>query len=376
MWEPQGLYSKFILKQPTLLLGLNAIRGLRNYPCSRIAVIYGKGLSEECRNVIEKAVAPFELKFIAKSWAGEPVLEELQPTIKELECFKPDVILAVGGGAVIDGAKITRLYYEFPFFDIASPKFPYLEWKTKFIAIPTTVGSGAEISSAAVLLNKENCSKEMIVCHALLPDVVILDPQYVKGASEKIIISSALDAVAHITEGYVSIFENELADNYAEKGLANLFEILSKEGDYSLGELNRLQFAGYLGGIVQNHCIVGAAHAIGHQLAGYGFGHAEAISLVLDKVIKANSQNEKTKERYELLARRSGIGDFLQLLNFIESLKSRLKLNEEEIRMKDLITEMKDSQVFIENIQKDKGGKGNPIPLTVEYVQFILNSLL
>lgn len=376
MWEPQGLYSKFILKQPTLLFGSNAIRGLRNYPCSRIAVVHGKGLSDECRNVIEKAVAPFELKFIAKSWMGEPVLEELQSTIKELECFKPDVILAVGGGAVIDGVKIARLYYEFPFFNITSPKFPYLEWKTKFIVIPTTVGSGAEISSSAVLLNKENHSKEMIVCHALLPDVIILDPQYAKGASEKIITASALDAVAHIVEGYVSIFDNELADNYAEKGLANLFEILSKEGDYSFSELSRLQFAGYFGGIVQNHCVVGAAHAIGHQLAGYGFGHAVAISLVLDKVIRANSLNEKTKERYELLARRSGIGGFLQLLNFVELLKFRMKLDREEMRMKDLIAKMKDNPIFIENIQKDKGGKGNPTPLTIEYVQFILNSLL
>jgi alcohol dehydrogenase class IV len=375
MWTPQGLYSKFVLKQPTLLFGTNSIYGLRNYPCSKIAVIYGKGLSNELKAVIEKAVRPLALKFIQKNWTDEPALNKLQDTIRELEIFKPDVIIAVGGGSVIDGSKIARLYYEFPFFDMNSTRFNLLEWKTTFIVIPSTVGSGAEISSAAVILNQDRQTKEMIVNHSLMPDVIILDPLYVKDSPEKTVFLSILDAISHIVEGYVSIIDNELVDSYAEKGLQNIYEVLSHNSELSLNDFSRLQFAGYLGGIVQNHCIVGAAHAIAHQLGGHGFGHAEAIAFVLTKVIEANSRSNNVRDRYETLSVRSGTGSVSNLLAFINSIKHRLNLSEREAEMKKIIFERINNPEFIENIQNDKGGKGNPIPLTVEYVKTILNSL-
>ena len=376
MWEPQGLYSKFVLRQPTILFDSNSVRGLRNYPCSRVAVVHGKSLSDELKLVIEKSIDSFELKFIQKSWISEPVLDEIQQTIAELEQFNPDVIIAIGGGSVIDGTKIARLYYEFPFFDSSNPRFTNLEWKTKFIVIPTTIGSGAEISSAAVILNLTTRSKDVIVSHSLIPDVIIFDPLYVENSPMRIILLSALDAMAHLIEGYVSIIDNSITDNYAEKGLQNIYQILSDEKDLSLSDCNRLQISGYFGGIVQNHCIVGAAHAIAHQLAGYGFNHAEAITLVLGKVIEINSMNEKIKARYELLAANSGIGGVDDLLFFIKILKDRIKLSEREKKMKELVGVLMENELFIKNIQRDKGGKGNPIALSDEFVKKVLNSLL
>lgn len=376
MWEPQGIYSKFILKQPTLLFDSDAIMGLRNYPYSRVAVIHGKGLTAELKNRLEKSITAFELKYITKSWTGEPVLTEMRPTIAQLEQFRPDMIIALGGGSVLDGAKIARLYYEFPFFDAARPQFLNLEWKTCLVAIPTTVGSGAEISSAAVILDIENKRKEMIVSHSLLPDIIVFDPNCIKGSPERMILLSALDAVAHIVEGYVSVFDNGFADFYAEKGLQNIHHILSKNPDLSLSDFSGLQFAGYLGGIVQNHCLVGAAHAIAHQLAGYGFAHAEAVSLVLPEVILANCCDEKVKEKYEKLCSESGFKDIDELLLFITSIVQRIGLSEKKAEMQILLHSLNNDLSFLKNIQGDKGGKGNPVSLTDDFVKTILNMLL
>ncbi|NVN94341.1 MAG: iron-containing alcohol dehydrogenase [Bacteroidetes bacterium] len=377
MWEPQGLYSKFLLKQPTLLFGENSIRGLRNFPCSKVAVIHGKGLTEESKSVFISTFGVFDLLFINKTWKNEPILEELHTTIQILEDFKPDLIIAVGGGAVIDGSKMARLYYEFPFFNVINPKFTYLEWSTKFIAIPTTVGSGSEISSAIVLFNTVKKTKEMIVNHSLLPDVVILDPLFIKGSSEKIILSSSVDALSHIIEGYVSKVENTFSDVYAEKSCQIIYETFSSLAfNLNTTDINRLQFAGYLGGIVQNHCIVGSTHAIAHQLTSFGFSHSIAISLLLTSVIKSNAINLETKLRYDLLAKRCGIQDGIDgLIDFIDHLIIKMDIEEEKNRLRYLIPSLISDQTFIENVQKDKGGFGNPITITEDYIINILNMI-
>jgi alcohol dehydrogenase len=377
MWEPQGLYSKFLLKQPTLFFGENSVRGLRNYPCSKVAVIHGKGLTEENKSVIISSLEAFDLLFINKTWKDEPILEELHETIRVLESFKPDLIIAVGGGSVIDGCKMARLYYEFPFFDVSNPKFYYLEWSTKFIAVPTTVGSGSEISSATVIYNEKQKTKEMIVNHSLIPDIVILDPLFIKCSPEKVILSSTIDALSHIIEGYVSKIDNTLTDIYAEKGCQIIYETFSKSKfNYISSDTNRLQFAGYLGGIVQNHCLVGSAHAIAHQLTRFGFGHSLAISLVIKSVIKSNSVNSATKQRYDLLAMRSGIQDGIDgLVNFIDLLLIQLNIEPEKIKLRNLIPSLIIDKTFVENVLKDKGGKGNPITMTEDYIKKTLNMI-
>ena len=90
-------------------------------------------------------MSAFEISFVEKKWQGEPTLNSLSETIVDIEKIKPDMIIAIGGGSVIDGAKLVRTYYEFPFFDMNNTKFSMLNWKTNFVAIPTTIGSGAEI---------------------------------------------------------------------------------------------------------------------------------------------------------------------------------------------------------------------------------------
>jgi alcohol dehydrogenase len=377
MWKPQGIYSKFILKQPTLFFGLNSIYGLKNYPCSKVAVIHGSALKDDYKDIIKRSISAFQVDFIIKSWLGEPSSDELSPVIKELDSLSPDLIIAVGGGSVIDGVKLARTLYEFPSFDLSYPNFSLLEWKSKFIAMPTTLGSGTEISSATVLYNKDKKTKEMIVNHDLIPDVVILDPQFIINSNYKLIMASITDATSHIIEGYVSNVDNGIANVYAEKGLQIINDLSNRTiSELNNEDVNRLQLAGYFGGIVQNHSIVGAAHAIAHQLSSYGFSHAVSIAICLPTVIKLNCQIKEIQNKYITLAKNARIRNGINgLIDLLLAIRKNMGIEEEMQRFFSLRNQMIQNKEFIENAESDAGGKGNPIPITSEFVKKILKEI-
>lgn len=377
MWQPNGIYSKFSLKIPPLLFGMKAMNGLKNLPATRVVVIHGKGLSDDQKKKLSNCLSAFDICFIAKSWEGEPELATLKETISIAEKFKPDVFIAIGGGSVIDGAKLVRAFYEFPFLNRDSRNFSLLSFNTKFIVIPTTIGSGAEISSASVLYNPISRSKDFFISHAFIPDIIVLDPEFIIGASDSILFSSMIDALSHIIEGYVSVVENQIADIYAEKALqifSQKWQIFHETRDPSIAV--DLQLAALWAGLVQNHCIVGAAHGLAHQLSAYQFSHSTAISLVLPSVLKRNSIDAKVNARYQQLAKVSGIENGATgIIELIDSINAVANIDAEKTRLRNLLPIiMKDSQ-FFSNALKDKGALGNPISLSETLYMEILKIL-
>lgn len=374
MWQAQGLYSQYLLRTPVLLTGKESVMGLYNYPGERFAVIHGNSISDKNRILLKRVFKKKEVHFFKRSWDGEPALKGLYRTVHELEEYKPDVIIAFGGGSVIDGAKLCRLLYEFPFFDANRLRIDGSGLKTKFIAIPTTIGSGAEVSSAAVYWDTENHKKEMVVIHELQPDVVVYDVEYVKGTPNRILYASALDGMSHIIEGYVSKIKNSIAEVLGEKGLDLFFSALSGS-DLGVKEFERLQYAGYMGGIVQNHCIVGAAHAVAHQLTGYGYSHGEAVGILLPCVIRKNMSDDFARKQYEALAVRTGFGRVENLLIFLQQILIKSGIQGRQEELKNLLTKHLSDEEMLNNIINDRSGKGNPVPITNEYIEEMVRSL-
>jgi alcohol dehydrogenase len=377
MWEPSGLYSKFVLKMPTLLFGKNALNGLKNLPASKVAVIHGASLSNELKEKIKNSISSFDLIFILKSWGGEPELNTLKESLRQLEIFKPDVIVAVGGGSVIDGAKMLRTFYEFPYLNVQTRNFNMLNFSTRFIAIPTTIGSGAEISSASVLYDHEHKTKDFFISHSFIPEIIILDPRFILEAPDEILFSTLIDAISHIVEGYISLLDNAIVDIYAEKALQlivenwEVFKITK-----SFESAQNLQFASVLAGLVQNHCIVGAAHGLAHQLSSYDFSHSSAISIVLKAVVYKNATRTDIINRYEKLAGASGISDGVQgLCKLIDAVSEAANNGKDKNRFKDLLNTILDNEVFFSNAMKDKGAKGNPLALSESFYKEILKSI-
>jgi alcohol dehydrogenase class IV len=377
MWEPQGMYSKFILQQPVILFGENAIMGLKSYPASRVAVIHGSSLNEDYKTKVLKSLPAFEISFVEKKWQGEPTLNSLSETIADIENIKPDVIIAIGGGSVIDGAKMVRTYYEFPFFDMNNTKFSILNWKTNFVAIPTTIGSGAEISSASVLYNDSNKSKEFVISHKFMPEIIILEASLIINAPKKMLLSSMVDALSHCIEGYMSNIDNMLIDSYAEKAIqiiSKYYEVVIKGNDKE--NLNKLQLASVFAGMVQNHCIVGATHAIAHQMSAFGLSHSNAISIFLPSVIRKNIKNKEANNRFEQLAIHSGFSKGSKLLNFVEDVISSFDLQKEKSILLDNREIILSDDSFFERALSDKGGQGNPISMDKEFLQDIIKTAI
>jgi len=140
-------------------------------------------------------------------------------------------------------------------------------------------------------------------------------------------------------------------------------------------DYQKLQYIGYIGGLVQNHCIVGAAHAVAHQLTEYGYSHCEAVAHLLVAVIRLNSINEVAKKRYERIANLAGFSSLNELLKFIEELCVYTEIDKTKENLKSLLLERVNDIEFCDNVKSDKGGKGNPVEITDDYICQLVRSI-
>lgn len=375
MWNPQLLYSNYLLHQPNILFGNNSFYGLADYPCSKVAIFSSSAVDNSTKSILEKIFKKKSVYFVERSWKKEPDLEGLKGSISELEKISPDLIIAIGGGSVIDGAKLCRLFYEFPYYEVGITKVSSCSFKTNFIAIPTTLGSGAEISSAAVYINKNEKCKEMIINPELIPSVIVFNSVFFTHSLNAVdIVKSSLDAICHVIEGYLSKRKNELAEILAEKSLSIFFHELSKS-DYKYLSFERLQYAGYLGGIVQNHCIVGVVHSLSHQLSEYGFSHSEAISIILPSVLSLYKTKENIKSKIDSLCDFAGLLSTEHLITFIKELSSKAELQNRKIQLIDVLSKLIDDEQFITNVIEDISGSESEISITKEFISEIFLEL-
>lgn len=375
MWHPQGIYARYLQSQPAIFMGTEGLYGLSDFPLNTVAVIAGKGLGQEKAEVLKKVFKKHHLVFVEKSWNGEPALDGLKGTMAELERIRPDTILAIGGGSVIDGAKLCRAFLECPYLADEGMQGARLSLTTKFLVVPTTVGSGAEASSAAVYFDREENCKKVLVDDALRPDVVVLDPDFVKDSPEDLLAASVADAFSHAWEGYVSTLANPLADILAETAIKILYAECSK-ADRDSVDYQRLQYAGYLSGIVQNQCLVGIAHALAHQMTGIGISHGKALAFLMPYTIQQHRQEDGVKERIDVLAERSLHKDATAFAEFAENLFARALSNPDKEKIAAFLGEKQNDADFIEHVLKDPGGKGNPIRMDESYVRTFIGEIL
>ena len=296
---------------------------------------------------------------IDKSWQGEPTSHELKETIYQLEQEQPDYIVALGGGSIIDGAKLAWLHYECGTIDHDTLFKPFaisaLRGKAQFAAIPTTIGAGSEVSSAAVILDEQSRSKKAVVTHDFLPDLVILDPELVSEVPKAILKLTLADALSHAVEGYVSKVSHPMMESFAEKSveIIHRYRNIYPSDAWDLDMISNLQQAAMFGGWVQNHCLVGLSHAIAHQLGYFGVPHALANAALMPRVIQFNAQADEVKLKYQTLIHRAGLQDMDELLALFEILIAGQHLSPEFNEA--------DFSFISENAMLDPAAKVNPV---------------
>jgi alcohol dehydrogenase class IV/acyl carrier protein len=307
---------------------------------------------------------------------GEPNENGINELALKLQSFSPDCIIAAGGGSTIDSAKLSWLLYEKPEFDLNSVEHSIYDFqlrhKASLIAVPTTFGSGSEVSSAATFTKTNQSSKTILVSHDFIADKVILDPALGEMTPLPLIYASAFDSLVHAIEGYVSIVNNPLLDPNAIMAVKNILSALNKLKNKGLNGdiLETLCYASYYAGIVQNHCSVGLTHSFAHQLWEFGVGHGQANALFLKSVIEYNST--KT-DKYTGLV--SEIG-FASVGEFIDEV-GEIILEANIFPDRDIINSILDKKnKVVEGAINDVTFRTNPVPLTKSEVETVFDNAI
>ena len=235
---------------------------------------------------------------------SDPSFDTIKKGVAAMNNFKPDVIIAVGGGSPMDAAKGMWLFYEHPeadveglklkFMDIRKRtyKFPKLGQKAKMVAIPTTSGTGSEVTSFAVITDKQKNKKYPLADYELTPDVAIVDPDLVMSLPKSVTADTGMDVLTHAIESYVSNMASDYTDGLAEKASELVVTYLEQAYDDGTNKLARekMHNASTMAGMAFTNAFLGINHSLAHKLgAEFHIPHGRINAILLPYVIKYNS---------------------------------------------------------------------------------------
>lgn len=291
--------------------------------------------------------------------APDPTLACAKEGAKLIDAFKPDCIIAIGGGSAMDAAKIMWVLYEHPevdFLDMAMRfmdirkrvyTFPKMGEKAYFIAVPTSAGTGSEVTPFAVITDETTGQKYPLADYELLPKMAIVDADMMMNAPKGLTSASGIDALVHSIEAYVSMMATEFTDGLAIEAIKTIFEYLPRayeEGANDPIAREKMANAATMAGMAFANAFLGICHSMGHKLGAYHhLAHGVTVGLVLDEVMRFNAEEVPTKmgtfPQYEYphaLKRYAEIADSLnlggntdqekleRLINKIDELKERV----------------------------------------------------
>lgn len=281
----EGIERAFIVTDPTMVKLGNVDKVL----------YYLRKREKYCHSEIYSDVEP------------DPDVETIMRGVQAMRQFQPDVIIALGGGSAMDAAKGMWLFYEHPeatfdglklkFMDIRKRayKFPRLGAKAQMVCIPTTSGTGSEVTSFSVVTDKKNGNiKYPLADYALTPGVAIIDPQFVMSLPKSATADTGLDVLTHALEAYVSVMASDYTDGLALQAIGMVFEYLPrayKNGATDTVAREKMHNASCIAGMAFTNAFLGLNHSMAHKLGGdYHIPHGRANAILLPYVVEYNAQ--------------------------------------------------------------------------------------
>lgn len=243
--------------------------------------------------------------------APDPTLACAKEGYAQMKAFEPDCIIALGGGSAMDAAKIMWVMYEHPdvdFYDLAMRfmdirkrvyTFPKMGEKAYFIAIPTSAGTGSEVTPFAVITDETTGTKYPLADYQLMPNMAIVDADFHMTAPKGLTAASGIDAVTHALEAYASMMATEFTDGLAIEALKNIFEYLPRAYDNGPNDpvaREKMANAATMAGMAFANAFLGVCHSMAHKLGAYHhLPHGVANALMIDLVLRFNADEVPAK---------------------------------------------------------------------------------
>lgn len=343
--------------------------------------------------------------------APDPSLASAKAGAAEMLAFQPDTIIAVGGGSAMDAAKIMWVMYEHPevdFMDMAMRfmdirkrvyTFPKMGQKAYFIAIPTSAGTGSEVTPFAVITDEKTGIKYPLADYELLPNMAIVDADMMMNAPKGLTAASGIDALTHALEAYVSMLATDYTDSLALRAIKMIFEYLPKAYDNGANDpvaREKMANAATIAGMAFANAFLGVCHSMAHKLgAFYHLPHGVANALMINEVIRFNASEAPTKmgtfpqyDHPRTLARYAEIADYLGIKGKtneekVENLTKAIDELKEKVGIKKAIKDYDiDEKEFLDRLDEmveqafdDQCTGANPrYPLMNEIKQMYLNA--
>ena len=355
----EGIERAFIVTDPTMVKLGNVYKVL----------YYLRKREKYCHSEIYSDVEP------------DPDVETIMRGVQAMRQFQPDVIIALGGGSAMDAAKGMWLFYEHPeatfdglklkFMDIRKRayKFPRLGAKAQMVCIPTTSGTGSEVTSFSVVTDKKNGNiKYPLADYALTPGVAIIDPQFVMSLPKSATADTGLDVLTHALEAYVSVMASDYTDGLALQAIGMVFEYLPrayKNGATDTVAREKMHNASCIAGMAFTNAFLGLNHSMAHKLGGdYHIPHGRANAILLPYVVEYNAQKptkfatfpkyEKfiADEKYARIAQYIGKGG-KTVQESVQNLVQAIRDLEREVGAPASIQECGiDEKLFFDNLQR------------------------
>ena len=341
---------------------------------------------------------------------SDPSFDTIKKGVEMMNNFGPDVIIAIGGGSPIDAAKGMWLFYEHPEADIEGMKlkfmdirkrtykFPKLGVKAQMVAIPTTSGTGSEVTSFAVITDKEKNKKYPLADYELTPNVAIVDTDLVMSLPKSVTADTGMDVLTHALEAYVSNMASDYTDGLAEKAAELVFKNLRDSYNNGANRYARekMHNSSTIAGMAFTNAFLGVCHSMAHKIgAEFHLPHGRINAILLPYVIKYNGVDAPTKfvsfPKYEYYVAKHKYAEISRRMNFpaytddegVESLINEVNKLREDVGIPKSFKEAGiDEKEFMAKVDmladrafEDQCTSANPrVPLVNEIKQMLVDS--
>ncbi len=300
---------KVYFKRGAVDLALRELEGKKRAFIVTDRFLFNSGAVYNVTNVLEEIGIDYQIFFDVKP---DPTLSTINEALNIVRPFEPDVIISLGGGSPMDAAKIIWLMYEHPetnfsdismrFMDIRKRicSIPELGKKAMMVAIPTTSGTGSEVTPFAIITDDETHVKYAIADYALTPNMAIIDPNFVDGMPKGLTAASGIDALVHAVEAYVSVMATNFTNSNALEAIKLVFKYLPRsyrEGANDPVAREKLHYAATIAGMAFANSFLGVCHSMAHKLgAAFNIPHGIANAVLFNQIIKYNATDCPVKQ--------------------------------------------------------------------------------